>query len=44
MVATIESDLDHEPLRSPDLEAVNAALVRLKDAAWAVARSAPDRS
>ena len=39
MVATIEADLDHgAALRSPDLEAVNAALVRLKDAAWAVQR------
>ena len=39
---TIESDLDHgAALRSPDLEAVNAALVRLKDAAWAVAPRPP---
>src|SRR4051794_37376033 len=39
MVATIEADLDHgAALRSPDLEAVNAALVRLKDASWAVVR------
>ena len=42
MVATIEADLDHgAALRSPDLEAVNAALVRLKDAAWAVAARPP---
>jgi glucosamine--fructose-6-phosphate aminotransferase (isomerizing) len=39
MVTTIEADLDHgAALRSPDLEAVNAALVRLKDASWAVLR------
>jgi glucosamine--fructose-6-phosphate aminotransferase (isomerizing) len=39
MVATIESDLDHgAALRSPDLEAVNAAIVHLKDAAWTVVR------
>ena len=42
MVATIEADLDHgAALRSPDLEAVNAALVRLKDATWAVRRRPP---
>ncbi|MGH9042752.1 MAG: SIS domain-containing protein, partial [Acidimicrobiia bacterium] len=40
IMAAIEADLDHgnRPLPGPGVEAANAALVRLKDAVWAIQR------